>query len=110
MMVVDVVIADVDTTLKLVEETNCKMTERLERLQVQWRNQKSSIDSWAQYFKCINASPPAFPSESAWIANCVSRAAAKGPKYGGGKGGNNKGAGKGGSKGGYKNGGKGWGR
>merc|ERR1712070_1194173 len=114
MMVVDVVIADVDTTLKLVEGTNCKMTERLERLQVQWRNQKTSINTWAQYFKCIDASPPAFPSESAWIANCVDRAAAKGPKYGGGKGdakgSNGKGAGKGGSKGGFKNGGKGWGR
>jgi ubiquitin-protein ligase len=113
MMVVDVIIADVGTTLKLMEDTNCKMTDRLEKLQVQWRNQKSSIQGWAEYFKCIDASPPAFPSESAWIVDCVSRAAAKGPKYGGkgdAKGGNGKGVGKGGSKGGYKNGGKGWGR
>merc|ERR1712185_686225 len=86
MMVVDVIIADVSVTLKLMEDTNCKLTERLEKLQVQWRNQKSSIDSWSAYFEYIGASPPAFPSESAWITDCVRRAAAKGPKYGGGKG------------------------
>lgn len=113
MMVVDLIIADVGFTLKEMETTNCKLTQRLENLQLQWRNQKSSIDNWASYFKCIGTSQPAFQSESAWIADCVSRAAAKGPKYGSGKGdgkgGNGKGAGKGVSKVGHKSGGKGWG-
>jgi ubiquitin-protein ligase len=97
MMVVDLIIADVGTTLKEIEETNCKLPQRLDRLQAQWREQKSSIGSWSAYFRCIGASQPAFQSESAWIADCVSRAAAKGPKYGSG---GDKGKGKGGSKGG----------
>jgi ubiquitin-protein ligase len=109
MMVVDIIIADVNLTLKEMEETNCKLPERLEKLQVQWRQQKSSIDSWASYFGCIGASQPGFPSESAWIAECVTRAAAKGPKYGGAKG-EGKGDCKGKGKGGGKSGSKGWGR
>jgi len=110
MMVVDLIIADVSTTLQDIEETNCKLPERLEKLQVQWRQQKSSIDSWASFFGCIGTSQPAFQSSSAWIADCAGRAASKGPKYGGpkgdGKGDNGKGKGKGGGKGGSK----GWGR
>merc|ERR1712072_331996 len=102
MMVVDIVIANVDVTLQEIEKTNCKLPQRLETLQVQWRQQKSSVDSWASYFACIGVSRPAFQSESAWIADCVSRAAEKGPKYG-----DAKGKGKGG---GSKSGGKGWGR
>jgi ubiquitin-protein ligase len=104
MMVVDLIIADVGTTLREIEETNCKLPQRLDKLQARWREQKSSIGSWSAYFRCIGASQPAFQSESAWIADCVIRAAAKGPKYGGGDG---KGKGKGGSKGGN---GKGWGK
>jgi len=96
MMVLDVIIADVGATLKEIEETNCKLPQRLEKLQVQWRQQKLSIDSWSSYFCCIGASKPAFQSESAWIADCVSRAALKGPKYGSG---DSKGNGKGGKKG-----------
>merc|ERR1712066_350264 len=100
MMVVDIVIGDVEQTLKEIEVTNCKLPDRLEKLQAQWRDRRSSIGTWAHYFKQIGAAPPAFPSEALWIADCVSRAAAKGPKYGGGKGegkgknGKGKGAGK----------------
>merc|ERR1712093_220979 len=99
MMVLDLIIADVGVTLAEIEETNCKLPKRLERLQVQWRLQKASIDSWSAYFQCIWASQPAFQSESAWIADCVCRAAAKGPKYGSGDG-KGKGKGKGKAKGG----------
>jgi len=106
MMVVDLIIADVSATLKEMEETNCKLPQRLEKLQVQWRQQKSSIGNWASYFGCIGAPQPGFQSESAWIMDCERRAASKGPKYGGpkgnGKGDNGKGASKGK--------GKGWGR
>jgi len=104
MMVVDVVIADVKSTMKEIERTNCKLPQRLENLQVQWRQQKSSIDNWAAYFDVIGVSPPS-RSESAWIAECVSRAAGKGPKYGA-----SKGEGKGDGKGKGKHGGKSWGR
>merc|ERR1711881_578333 len=83
MMVVDIVIGNVEVTLQEIEKTNCKLPQRLENLQVQWRQQKSSVDSWASYF--------------AWIADCVSRAAEKGPKYGDAKG---KGKGSGGKGGG----------
>lgn len=111
MMVVDLVIADVPVTLKEIEASNCKLNQRLEKLQSQWREQKSSTDGWTSYFKCIGACKPSFKSETEWIADCVSRAAAKGPKYGGAKGeGKGNGSAKGSSKGGYKNGGKGWGR
>merc|ERR1711871_1140397 len=103
MMVVDLIIGDVSTTLKEMEETNCKLPQRLEKLQLQWRQQKASIVSWTSYFACIGTSQPTFPSETAWIADCASRAANKGPKYGGakgeGKGGNGKGDAKGSGKG-----------
>merc|ERR1711918_140090 len=82
----DIVIADAQVTLQEIEATNCKLPQRLEKLQVQWREQKSSIDNWMSYFQCIGVSLSTFSSETAWIADCVSRAAAKGPKYGGGKG------------------------
>merc|ERR1712146_548899 len=97
-MVVDIIVADVTVTLHQIEGTNCKLPERLEKLQVQWREQKSSVSNWASYLTCIRASLPLCQSESAWITDCVSRAAAKGPKYGGGKGegkGDTKGKGKG---------------
>merc|ERR1712072_647234 len=71
MMVVDLIIADVSVTLKAMEETNCKLPQRLEKLQVQWRQQQSSINSWSSYFRCIGASQPAFKSETAWILDCV---------------------------------------
>jgi len=87
MMVVDLIISDVSSTLKEIEETNCKLPERLEKLQGQWRQQKSSVDSWKTYYGCIGTSMPAFPSAVAWIADCQTRAASKGPKYGGAKGG-----------------------
>merc|ERR1712216_795705 len=102
MLVVDTIIADVGSTLKEMELTNCKLPERLENLQVQWRQRKASTDSWATYFQHIGAARPAFESTSAWIADCVKRAAAKGPKYSGakgegkGSGGKGKGKGKGG--------------
>jgi ubiquitin-protein ligase len=107
MLVVDTIIADVGTTLKEVEFTNCKLPERLENLQAQWRQRKASTNSWEAYFQHIGASKPAFESSSAWIADCVQRAASKGPKYSGakgeGKGSGGKGDGKGKGKGGGKN-------
>jgi len=100
MMVVDVVIGDVAETLKLMELTNCRMPERLEALQSQWRQRKQSIVDWPGYFACIGAAKPSFGSSNLWIANCVSRAESMGPKYadgqGGGKGSKGKGKGKGG--------------
>lgn len=116
MMVVDLIFADVDATLMDMERTNCKLPRRLEDLQKQWRQQKASVVSWDSYFACIAVPPPDFPSETAWIQHCVSRAADKGPKYGGAKGegkgkGNGNGYdGKGNCKGGSKSGNKGWGR
>jgi ubiquitin-protein ligase len=108
LMVVDIVIGDVETTLVQMQETNCKLPQRLETLQARWREQKASIDCWFSYFKCIGASQPAFPSESDWINDCVIRAAAKGPKYGGQKGDGKGDKGKG--KGSGKSSSKGWGR
>jgi len=102
MMVVDVVIGDVPETLKLMELTNCRLPERLEALQSQWRQRKQSIVDWPGYFACIGAAKPSFGSSNLWIADCVSRADSMGPKYGGGQGdgwrsqGKGKGKGKGG--------------
>merc|ERR1711907_313577 len=79
LMVLEIVIGDVKLTLQDMESTNCKLPSRLEQLQVQWRQQKSSVVTWALYFKCIGVSPSTFCSETAWIADCVSRATAKGP-------------------------------
>jgi hypothetical protein len=106
LMVVDIMISDVKTTLREIEESNCKLPQRLEDLQARWRQHKSSIDCWASYFACIGAPQSSFQSEAAWIADCVKRAEAKGPKYAGtkGEGKGDKGKGKGGS----KNGNKGW--
>merc|ERR1719456_720568 len=84
LMVVDIIIKDVPVTLKEMENTNCKLPERLEKLQAQWRSQKSTTSSWDVYFRHIGVPPPVFQSETAWIENCVSRAMSKGPKYGGG--------------------------
>jgi len=99
MMVVDLIISDVSSTLKEIEETNCKLPQRLEKLQGQWRQQKSSVDSWKTYYDCIGTPMPAFPSALAWIADCQKRAASKGPKYGGAKGGGKGNKGKGNGKG-----------
>jgi len=98
MMVVDVVIGDVPETLREMEATNCKLPTRLDKLQQQWRERKQAIGDWGAYFSCIGAARPAFGSTAEWIASCVTRAAEKGPKYGGAKGegkGNSKGKGKG---------------
>jgi len=86
MMVVDVIIGDARETLPAMEATNCKLPDRLERLQKEWRERKSTTDGWAAYFKAIGAPRPAFGSTGEWIAECIRRAAAKGPKYGGAKG------------------------
>jgi len=99
MMVVDLVIGDAAETLREMEATNCRLPERLEKLQAQWRERKNAIGDWGAYFSCIGAARPSFGSTKEWIADCVRRAAAKGPKYGGG--------GKGGSKGDSKGRGKG---
>lgn len=108
LMVVEIVVSDANTTLQEIEKTNCKLPQRLEQLQVRWRQQKSSMNNWASYYACIGAPQPSFQSEAAWIGDCVSRAAAKGPKYGSGKGegkgDNGKGKGRG------NNGNKSWGR
>ena len=81
-----------------MEVTNCKMPERLEKLQQEWKKRQSSVKDWGAYFRCLNVPRPSFGSTEEWIASCVRRAEAKGPKYGGngGNGGNNgKGKGKG---------------
>ncbi len=82
-----------------MELSNCKLPERLERLQQQWRERKASVKNWQLYFKCLGVAPPQFGSTAEWIASCVKRAEVKGPKYGGksdgkGKGGKGKGKGK----------------
>eukprot|EP00435_Cladocopium_sp_Y103_P058488 s288_g20.t1 len=80
-----------------MELTNCKLPERLERLQQEWRQRKASVKDWGAYFRSLGVAQPAFGSTGEWIASCVRRAEAKGPKYGGnaGNGGNGKGKGKG---------------
>merc|ERR1712174_121605 len=83
LMVVDTVIGDVAGTLKDIETSNCKLPDRLEKLQALGRERKTSTDSWAKYFQHIGASLPAFASINAWIADCANRAATKGPRYGG---------------------------
>ena len=92
-MVVDVVIGDVPETLKLMELTNCRLPERLEALQSQWRQRKQSIVDWQGYFACIGAAKPSFGSSNLWIADCASRADSMGPKYGSGQKGKGKGKG-----------------
>merc|ERR1740138_1670527 len=107
MLVVDTIIADVGSTLKEMEVTNCKLPERLEKLQTQWRQRKASTDTWASYYGHIGAAQPAFASTDAWIVDCVRKASTKGPKYGGAKGegkgnggkGDGRSKGKGGAKG-----------
>jgi hypothetical protein len=90
---------NVDDTLQEMEETNCKVPQRLELLQSRWREQKGSTNTWKLFFERIGASLPPFSSTEDWIADCVRRSAAKGPKYvriqkGSGKG-SSKGKGKG---------------
>merc|ERR1711972_170698 len=105
MMVLDVVVSDVKVTLQSMETTNCKLPDRLEQLQKQWRERKASTDTWGKYFQNIGASRPEFNSTGEWIQDCVKRASDKGPKYGGAKG---QGRGSSGIKGGKgKGGGKG---
>jgi len=93
MMVVDLIFKDVPVTLKEMESTNCKLPDRLETLQVKWREQKAATKDWNTYFRNIGVPAPVFQSETAWIESCVSRAMSKGPKYGGGKGEGSKGDG-----------------
>jgi len=86
MMVVDLVIGDVPTTLRAMEATNCKLPERLEALQKEWRARKEATTTWTAYFGNIGATPPKSGTVGDWISACVRRAAEKGPKYGGAKG------------------------
>jgi len=95
MAVVDIVIGDVAKTLPDMEDTNCKLPDRLERLQMEWRKRKESVADWATYYQCIGSTRPNFGSSAEWIASCVRRAAEKGPKYGSGGGKGDKGKGKG---------------
>ncbi|CAJ1342892.1 unnamed protein product [Effrenium voratum] len=97
--VVDLVIGETAQTMKEMEQTNCKLPERLERLQSEWRQRKESTKDWAAYFRGIGVDRPDFPSTNEWIASCVRRAAIMGPKYGNGGKGNSKGNGKGKGKG-----------
>merc|ERR1712232_864613 len=107
MLVVDTIIADVGPTLEEIERTNCKLPERLEKLQAEWRQRKASTDSWTMYFRHIGAARPTFDSTALWIADCVRRAAAKWPRYSGAKGEGKGSSGKGDGKGKGKAGGKG---
>ena len=34
-----------------MERTNCKLPERLEKLQTLWRERKSSVKGWGDYFR-----------------------------------------------------------
>merc|ERR1712048_1104956 len=86
MMVLDIVVAEVEHTLQDMEATNCKLPDRLEKLQKEWRERKVSTDTWGKYFEHIGASRPKFNSTGEWIQDCVRRASDKGPKYGGAKG------------------------
>jgi hypothetical protein len=91
---------NVEETCQEMEETNCKVPDRLELLQSKWREQKSSTNTWKLFFERIGASLPGFKTTEDWIADCVKRSANKGPKYvrtqkGSGKGGKGKGKGKG---------------
>jgi hypothetical protein len=95
--VVDIVLGDVENLKKQIELTNCKLPDRLDKLQIEWRKKKEVTDTWPKYFRAIGAPVPPFPSTDAWIASCVERAAEKGPRYSG----NSKGKGKGKSKGNY---------
>lgn len=92
MMVVDVVIGNAEETLELMDKTNCRMPERLEVLQKKWREMSTATKTWTDYFANIGATRPVCRHPDEWIAMTVSRAAQKGPKYGGSKG---KGKGKG---------------
>mmetsp|Transcript_47485 Transcript_47485/g.106739 ORF Transcript_47485/g.106739 Transcript_47485/m.106739 type:complete len:612 (-) Transcript_47485:131-1966(-) len=94
MMVVDIIIGNVPETLEAMEATNCKLPDRLELMQQEWRKKKAGTEDWKQFFESIGADVPAFPSVGHWILNCVERAANKGSKYG-----DSKGSGKGGKKG-----------
>jgi hypothetical protein len=85
MMVLDIVVADVKHTLQEMEATNCKLPDRLEQLQKEWRERKVSTDTWGKYFEHIGASRPTFNCTGEWIQDCVRRASDKGPKYGGAK-------------------------
>jgi len=82
MMVVDIVIGDPTEVLVQIEATNCKLPERLQELQNQWRLKQPTIDTWSKYFAQIQATQPPFSDLSSWIRSCVSRAQDKGPKYG----------------------------
>merc|ERR1712176_932690 len=105
MMVLDIVVADVKLTLQDMEATNCKLPDRLEKLQKEWRERKVSTDTWGKYFEHIGASRPTFNSTGEWIQDCARRASNKGPKYVGAKGqgkginGSHSGKGKGGGRG-----------
>mmetsp|Transcript_55129 Transcript_55129/g.102086 ORF Transcript_55129/g.102086 Transcript_55129/m.102086 type:complete len:648 (+) Transcript_55129:63-2006(+) len=113
MLVVDLIIGDVQETLEAMEATNCKLPDRLEKMQAEWKKRQAGTKTWEDYFGNIGAEMPAFPTLSLWIHNNVDRAAGRGPRYvdggkgdkGSGKGGGNKG--KGGEKGDGKGSGKG---
>merc|ERR1712048_99568 len=96
--VVDIVLGDVENLKKQIELTNCKLPDRLDKLQLEWRKKKECTDTWPKYFKAIGAPVPPFPSTDAWIASCVDRAAEKGPRYSGNSKGKGKGKGKHGGK------------
>merc|ERR1711918_211717 len=82
LMLSAIVVGDnVSDTLKEMEVTNCKVPERLELLQSKLREQKASTSTWKLYFERIGASLPTFKTTEDWIADCVQRSAAKGPKY-----------------------------
>jgi len=96
LMLSAIVVGDnVDDTLREIEETNCKVPKRLELLQSRWREQKASTNTWKLFFERIGASLPPFKSTEDWIADCVQRSAANGPKYIRSQGSKGKGKGKG---------------
>eukprot|EP00913_Durusdinium_trenchii_P015937 g14976.t1 len=54
MLVIDLVLSNIPETLQQMEATNCKLPDRLERLQSSWRERKTSVKDWSAYFRCIN--------------------------------------------------------
>jgi ubiquitin-protein ligase/uncharacterized membrane protein YgcG len=108
----EVIGTDPNRTAEAMDTSNGKIPERLDRLQRAWK-QREDPRAWRQFAEatgCSSSMAVAMAEGTGeWIRDCVTRAKAKGSKYGrGGKGrGGKGGGGKGGGGGGYRGGGGG---
>merc|ERR1711933_143610 len=59
--------ANVSGTLQAVEDSNCRLSMRLEELQGRWRQQKAEVASWPLFFECLGVPRPECDSISAWL-------------------------------------------